>query len=659
MSRLDLLPPELVLHVLAYLPFQSLYSLHLVSRYWQTFVIANESSIYHHAALLHRFVSSVEQPLPEAVATHVGQYMKEVDSWKAYCQRSFQLERNWAGQGSAVIKTYPSYFDIHRIKVDEALGLLITTHRDGGIRVRNLENDELLWELPWMYVREYAHCEYDQGFLIFDRLDNQKEVWRLVLDCDDAQASLKSQPDQAQIAAWQRAEERHEHTSQGHFQPWALLQMPEQTTAFRFVYPTLAVVALDAAYLWDVRSGELVHTVRDIQDPHGGNDSTLGIIRYVEVNASYIFLCGSSEFRVFDRQCGALVLRMSSKPTSPMKAVVLDLSAATQMARQYGQIVPLKASRVDVLMDFPMTFTGAHVSSSGRDIAIMLGDDRIVLVRDFERVIKSEISLHEASLEINTTIPTENSYIFGREKSVYLAFDSGRVGLVTTSGVFTFTLDAAFHGLLGPRSFSGQTSLGIIEDSTFISADTSFPYLVSSSIKGFLSHKLCDVSCLQMTRTKLFLTWDLKDIPKDNNTDDAEEGFYPAWAEDRSSAVRRIESEGLSEAEIANSVEIIQWEVQQSAPADPDETIAWQDEPEWPDTLDSPPSDSGSWRFGVDGVGSSVYLEFDEDMDDQGDEFDEEDNGAGHGLWAGFARDNTFDVPDRPIVCCVDFSPRV
>ena len=32
---------------------------------------------------------------------------------------------------------------------------------------------------PQRYVRRYAHCEYENGFLIFDRLGAAKEVWRL------------------------------------------------------------------------------------------------------------------------------------------------------------------------------------------------------------------------------------------------------------------------------------------------------------------------------------------------------------------------------------------------------------------------------------------------------------------------------------------------
>lgn len=38
--------------------------------------------------------------------------------------------------------------DVHRIKVDEDVGIVITTHKDGGINVRDLYTDEVLWALP-------------------------------------------------------------------------------------------------------------------------------------------------------------------------------------------------------------------------------------------------------------------------------------------------------------------------------------------------------------------------------------------------------------------------------------------------------------------------------------------------------------------------------
>lgn len=42
--------------------------------------------------------------------------------------------------------------DVHRIKVDEEVGIVITTHQRGGLIVRDIDTDEILWALPKVSV---------------------------------------------------------------------------------------------------------------------------------------------------------------------------------------------------------------------------------------------------------------------------------------------------------------------------------------------------------------------------------------------------------------------------------------------------------------------------------------------------------------------------
>jgi hypothetical protein len=100
-------------------------------------------------------------------------------------------------------------------------------------------------------------------------------------------------------------------TNRGHFRPWALLQMPESTRAFRFSYPTLLSAGANNAYLWDVPTSCLVETISNIQAPN--QDGILESIRYVEVNDQYAFFCGSNQLRIFARGGGALVYHLSMK----------------------------------------------------------------------------------------------------------------------------------------------------------------------------------------------------------------------------------------------------------------------------------------------------------------------------------------------------------
>jgi hypothetical protein len=45
-------------------------------------------------------------------------------------------------------KVVPSMKNVHRIKVDERNGFMLTTHRDGGLVVADIQTKEILWCLP-------------------------------------------------------------------------------------------------------------------------------------------------------------------------------------------------------------------------------------------------------------------------------------------------------------------------------------------------------------------------------------------------------------------------------------------------------------------------------------------------------------------------------
>ena len=75
----DQLPAELRLKTLAYLTVHDLRNAQLVSRSWQMFFIANESTIYRHAAVVHGLTPDSEASLVEACSR--GSIVA-VESWK-------------------------------------------------------------------------------------------------------------------------------------------------------------------------------------------------------------------------------------------------------------------------------------------------------------------------------------------------------------------------------------------------------------------------------------------------------------------------------------------------------------------------------------------------------------------------------------------------
>ena len=143
--------------------------------------------------------------------------------------------------------------------------------------------------------------------MIFDRLNGDKEVWRRSSGIPEHDVDESSAPDESQ-------REVNDLQTDGYFRPWAVLHMPEQTSAFRFVYPTLIVAAYDRAYLWDIPSGKLIQTIEGCQfiaSEDGNNHYLLGIM-YVEISERHVFIAGQFYLRVFSRATGKSVLNFSS-----------------------------------------------------------------------------------------------------------------------------------------------------------------------------------------------------------------------------------------------------------------------------------------------------------------------------------------------------------
>ncbi|KAH9026258.1 hypothetical protein EDB83DRAFT_1927674 [Lactarius deliciosus] len=147
---LHVLPAEVTLSVLSHLPIPSLLSLLVLSRQWLHFFTTNQSAIFRSAALLHEYIQPETLSLEDALSMNTGRPWAGSTSWKDFCYRSFQLHKNWEGNGRAVARvlSHPG-FDIYRIKVDEKSGICITTHVFGGLSVVHLFSSTVLWCLPW------------------------------------------------------------------------------------------------------------------------------------------------------------------------------------------------------------------------------------------------------------------------------------------------------------------------------------------------------------------------------------------------------------------------------------------------------------------------------------------------------------------------------
>jgi F-box-like len=89
---LDVLPSELSLKILSYLPIPSLYSLFTLSRQWHDFLFANQWSIFRHAAILHGYIEPGLQ-LEDALARYTGSPWEGSIDWKDFCKSIPSLKR--------------------------------------------------------------------------------------------------------------------------------------------------------------------------------------------------------------------------------------------------------------------------------------------------------------------------------------------------------------------------------------------------------------------------------------------------------------------------------------------------------------------------------------------------------------------------------------
>ncbi|KAF7316564.1 F-box domain-containing protein [Mycena indigotica] len=426
------LPPELTLSILSHLPISSLPALNATSLAWYTFIQTNESAVYRNIA-----IESFSLP-PSTTFSGLNMLLSQravagATDWKALCKAQHHIEQSWLGKAASSVTFYPATGpNVHRIKVDEHRGLIVTTAgaRDPRLRVVDMNTGELVWALPERYVCAYAHCEYDNGYIIFNRrFSSDKEVWRLVEDGATVDGFAPSNPpDELQLRAAEQVSYKRK------FIPWALLRPPENasTRAFRLAYPTLMAASATDMYFWDVPSGALVRTIPYYSD--------VGELNYVEVSRQkdgLAFICGTNALRAFSRATGRRVLDIpSTRHSYADNSYVFEAdeghlgwlpsAVLKQQPVQHRNTLELPGQLLD-------EFVAVHISECGSHIAALLSSSRLIIIPFFHRVIDGQNTLREIALDVQVGSP--------RGASKYLSFENGRIGLATVAGIYVLSLD--------------------------------------------------------------------------------------------------------------------------------------------------------------------------------------------------------------------------
>ncbi len=282
------------------------------------------------------------------------------------------------------------------------------------------------------YIRSHAHCEYENGYLVFDCFDGKKEVWRLASGFVDGEPEVAAHapPDEKQKRTYEffaTIPTHQRYAPHGHFRPWAKLSFPTFTRAYRLAYPTLLCAGMDRAYLHDVRTGALVQTI-DIRPED---------ICYVDVSERHVFVCEPEALHVFSRadggkevlriERGHLMLFKVLGPSTPIDrdpfVSVLPLHPGVQERPPIfiaGACVARHCPFIRLKSHFH--FLLAHVSRDGRDLVIMTTRSHVILIRDFERICRGETSVETSGPILHLSRQAE---------CFYLAFEHGHVCVAT------------------------------------------------------------------------------------------------------------------------------------------------------------------------------------------------------------------------------------
>lgn len=273
---LQLLPSELVIRILDFTSTASISRLTLLSRNWHNFIdTIHQDAIY--SAKVHRTSKQSNyhdfSSFDEDFASF-AKYYSGISSSKDLCKRQTLLARNWSRSSpitrETVIGASTSTRDpVWRFKPDFKRRIILSTHHTGGMKVTDMDTDQVIWSLRPQIVRPYAHLEYEDGTAVWDREGNALEVWRT------------DQP------GGQR----------GEFMRVAVLDHASQTRGFQLSYDNLCVVSTDG-------KGYVYEGMTQAGTPHLKTEIDIdeGAVGHVYQNAEIVvYSMGPNGYHLYDK----------------------------------------------------------------------------------------------------------------------------------------------------------------------------------------------------------------------------------------------------------------------------------------------------------------------------------------------------------------------
>ena len=275
--NLSSLPVEIQLRIVDFLHTASLPSVVRASKHWHALINDpdQDQRVYYDRAIHPPGVQDLSF-LEQETTCFTRYYTRcpRINSWRDLCRHQALLGRSWSRDAPTVRTSViaprranagapfgtDAGFDYPRIPVwrfrpDFQRRFVIATTQHGGLLVTDMDTGALLWSRRRDEVRGYAHLEYSNGWMAFDRFGNYIEIWKHVNDGSDR--------------------------SRGTFEKVADLSHDVETRGFMMLWPTLCVVSTEQqGFVYDlsapngprltkrmeIASGTVGHLTQDDKD---------------------------------------------------------------------------------------------------------------------------------------------------------------------------------------------------------------------------------------------------------------------------------------------------------------------------------------------------------------------------------------------------------
>ncbi|KZT71172.1 hypothetical protein DAEQUDRAFT_140769 [Daedalea quercina L-15889] len=346
-------PTDIFLCILSFIPVHDLLSLQLVSRQAHSLIHSHEESIYHQAAVLHRFAPpEVSLEKVKQLEVRNSAWLDDVRGWKELCRRWTVVEQNWDGHGALLEGGYTSEDGVLHFKVDDEERTVLAVSRSGGMVIHAMEDNRVLWQfskVPFMsrfirYVldpmptQDYvvrSRCEFSNGFLVFPGKYRGIEIWRRSSDvfspipyitpdgrsvttpiCDPSpSAVLDFQFNEAAVASAQFPPTSRDGL-RGQYTPHAYIGQPyvDMVRIFRVHFPVLALMSIqerNAVLLFDLVDGTFIRRIsfgmeRVLGAPQGFRPPPVSdrVVMDIDVSDQWVVVCMHSAIILVPREAG-------------------------------------------------------------------------------------------------------------------------------------------------------------------------------------------------------------------------------------------------------------------------------------------------------------------------------------------------------------------